>query len=76
MPNSPSVVAIPAVHRHDGAEVEREGGAQFYVAAVGFGDQHVARQVVAVVQQNVRLDAAFGPAELGPRKQTPNTAKW
>src|ERR1035437_3812852 len=63
------VVVIPAIHRHDRAGVESEGVGYLYITALGFGDQHVARQVIVVVQQNVSLDAALGPAKLGPRKQ-------
>src|ERR1039458_998011 len=64
-----SVVVIPAIHRHDGAGVESEGVGHLDITASGFGDQHVARQVIVVVQQDVRLDAALGPAKLGPREQ-------
>src|ERR1039457_786924 len=64
-----SVVVIPAIHRHDRAGIESEGVGHLYITALGFGDQHVARQVIVVVQKNVSLDAALGPAKLGPRKQ-------
>ena len=63
------VVVIAAIHSRDGAGVERKGFGHLHIAALGFGDQHVTRQVVVVVQQNVSLDAAFGSAKLGPRKQ-------
>src|ERR1035437_7619374 len=63
------VVVIPAIHRHDGTGVESEGVGHLHITAFGFGDQHVARQVIVVVQQNVSLDAALGTAKLGPRKK-------
>ncbi len=40
--------------------VERKSVRHLPIAAPGFGDQHVARQVVVVVQQHRRLDAALG----------------
>jgi len=63
------VVAVSAIHGDDGAGVEGEGVGHLDITAFGFGDEHVARQVIIVVQQNVSLDAALSPAELGPRKQ-------
>src|SRR5258708_3779232 len=68
-PAEQPVVVIPAIHRHDGTGVESEGVGHLYITSLGFGDQHVARQVIVVVQQDVSLDAALGPAKLGPRKQ-------
>ena len=62
------VVDIAAIDRHDRAGVQSEGIGHLDVTAFGFGDQHVARQVIVVVQQDVGLDAAFGSAKLGPRE--------
>src|SRR3954451_3148999 len=62
------IVVISAIHHHDGAGIEGEGASHLDVAAAGLGDQHVARQIIVVVQQNVRLDATFTPAKFGPGK--------
>jgi hypothetical protein len=62
------VVDIAAVDGHNRAGIQPEGIGQLNVAPFGFGEQHVGRQVVVVVQQDVGLNAAFGTAELGPRK--------
>jgi hypothetical protein len=44
------VVVVAAIHHDDRAGVEREGGGHLHIAAPGFGDQHVAWQVVVVVE--------------------------
>src|ERR1039458_3800767 len=50
------------------SRVQPEGIGQFDVAPFGFGEQHVGRKVVVMVQQDVGFDAAFGTPELGPRE--------
>ena len=49
--------------------IQPEGIGQFDITPFGFGEQHVGRQVVVMIQQDMGLDAAFGTAELGPWKQ-------
>ena len=45
------------------------GTVTLYITAFGLSDEHVARQVIVVIQQNVGLDAALGSAKLGPWEQ-------
>ena len=49
--------------------VRVKASAIFTSLRLALSEQHVPRQVIIVVQQNVSLDAALSPAELGPRKQ-------
>ena len=36
-----------------GTRVEREGFVHLHIGTLGFGHQHLTRQIIAVVQQNV-----------------------
>lgn len=68
-PAEERVVSVAAIHGHDGTGVQGEGVGQFDVAALGLGEQHVNREVVVMIEQDVRFDAALGAAELRPGKQ-------
>ncbi len=39
------------------------------ISLLSFGDQHVGRHIVVVVEQDVDLDPTLGAAELGPGKE-------
>src|SRR4051794_35701337 len=62
------VIVIAAIHHHDGAGIQREDASHLDVAASGLSDQHIARQVIVVVEQHMGFDTAFGLAESGPWK--------
>src|SRR5277367_6018547 len=63
-----SIVGVAAIHSHDATGVQSERVRQFDVATLGLGEEHVSRQVVIVIEQDVSFDAALGAAELRPRK--------
>jgi len=52
----------------DGVGVQREGVRQLDVATLGLGEEHVSREVIVVIEQDVSFDAALGASELSPRK--------
>lgn len=51
------VVVVSAIHDHDRARVKGKGISHFAVVPFGFGNQQVSGQVVAVVEQDMGLDA-------------------
>src|SRR6185437_13620692 len=52
-----SVIGVAAIYGHDGTGVQSERVRQFDVATLGLGEEHVSRQIVIVIKQDVSLDA-------------------
>ena len=69
------VVVIATIHRDDGAGVERKSIGHLHIAAPGFGDQNVGRQVVVVVQRVHAPSRPLWPDGTWPRGTGPGTAK-